>query len=219
MSEQSRETFQCGQCDAVFRWRPELAGKKVQCRCGALIPVPSRTAEMYPGRHAIASGDKEAEDEVPGGVIRNWAVPTALIVLGLVVGLLQVSWTAPEIRRRTDVFFGEMAFVLLVAVVVMVVGAMGAVRMMALNLGRPGPALFKIASIAVFGVSIAIMLARLDKDQSGWSLTGVSMGWVAMILIYWVFFGVLFKLEIHEVLLTVFIVAVAQAIALGALMA
>ena len=32
--------IQCPTCQKEYRWKPELAGKRVQCKCGELIDVP-----------------------------------------------------------------------------------------------------------------------------------------------------------------------------------
>ena len=33
--------FSCASCGREFRWKPELAGKKAKCKCGAVVAVPS----------------------------------------------------------------------------------------------------------------------------------------------------------------------------------
>ena len=33
-------SFECGGCQKVYRWKPELAGKKVKCKCGHAMVVP-----------------------------------------------------------------------------------------------------------------------------------------------------------------------------------
>src|SRR5690554_2781451 len=40
MSESS--TFSCESCGKSYAWKPELAGKKAKCKCGAMITVPQR---------------------------------------------------------------------------------------------------------------------------------------------------------------------------------
>lgn len=43
MSGAAGTTFSCGSCGKKFVWKPELAGKKVRCKCGQAIPVPAST--------------------------------------------------------------------------------------------------------------------------------------------------------------------------------
>jgi hypothetical protein len=34
--------FNCSSCGKEYRWKPELAGKKAKCKCGNVIPVPTK---------------------------------------------------------------------------------------------------------------------------------------------------------------------------------
>jgi hypothetical protein len=40
MGESDGPRFACTACGREFRWRPELAGKKAKCKCGAVVAVP-----------------------------------------------------------------------------------------------------------------------------------------------------------------------------------
>lgn len=44
-------TFTCGGCSKSYKWKPELAGKKVRCKCGQVIEVPqaapAEDADLY----------------------------------------------------------------------------------------------------------------------------------------------------------------------------
>ncbi|MGB7160730.1 MAG: hypothetical protein WBD40_21885 [Tepidisphaeraceae bacterium] len=40
MSELDGPKFKCAACGREFRWKPQLAGKKAKCKCGAAIAVP-----------------------------------------------------------------------------------------------------------------------------------------------------------------------------------
>ena len=42
MSESDNPKFSCAACGREFRWKPELAGKKAKCKCGAVVPVPAQ---------------------------------------------------------------------------------------------------------------------------------------------------------------------------------
>jgi hypothetical protein len=41
MSEDIGPKFKCTACGREFKWKPELAGKKAKCKCGAAIAVPA----------------------------------------------------------------------------------------------------------------------------------------------------------------------------------
>src|SRR5688500_6773473 len=42
MSELDGPKFACAACGREFRWKPELAGKKAKCKCGAVVAVPAQ---------------------------------------------------------------------------------------------------------------------------------------------------------------------------------
>jgi len=35
-------TFSCDSCGKQYPWKPELAGKKAKCKCGALLNIPAQ---------------------------------------------------------------------------------------------------------------------------------------------------------------------------------
>ena len=45
MSEATAARFSCGGCNKTYAWKPELAGKRVKCKCGQVIDVPQATAQ------------------------------------------------------------------------------------------------------------------------------------------------------------------------------
>ena len=40
--------FNCSTCGKEYRWKPELAGKKAKCKCGNVIPVPTKSPAAAP---------------------------------------------------------------------------------------------------------------------------------------------------------------------------
>src|SRR5947199_8749342 len=35
-------TFSCDSCGKQYAWKPELAGKKAKCKCGAVLSIPAQ---------------------------------------------------------------------------------------------------------------------------------------------------------------------------------
>src|SRR5947207_15351691 len=35
-------TFSCDSCGKQYPWKPELAGKKAKCKCGAMLNIPAQ---------------------------------------------------------------------------------------------------------------------------------------------------------------------------------
>jgi hypothetical protein len=48
MAENGGDKFSCASCNRTFLWKPQLAGKRVTCKCGAAIQVPTRAAAPAP---------------------------------------------------------------------------------------------------------------------------------------------------------------------------
>jgi hypothetical protein len=141
--------------------------------------------------------------------------PSVLLGVGLLIALSQVSWRRPQFTRWMDVSPGQMVVILL-ALVLSLLGSVGAfIKMMNVEFGRLGPALYKLIAIPVFAGSVAIAVSRLDKSPL--SITGMAMGWHLLVVLYWGLFSFLFKLELWETLLVCFVVAVVQAVVLWAI--
>lgn len=62
MSETQQARFECSTCGKSYAWKPELAGKKARCKCGAVMHIPE----------SVSAGDDDlgglydlAEDDPP----------------------------------------------------------------------------------------------------------------------------------------------------------
>jgi hypothetical protein len=54
--------FTCAACGKEYRWKPELAGKKAKCKCGAVVPVPAQAPRAAAPKPAAKP--KPAEQDV-----------------------------------------------------------------------------------------------------------------------------------------------------------
>ena len=99
--------FPCPACGKTYRWKPELAGKKVKCPCGNRIDVPTASGatlgDKYAGlpRRAKIEEAGDAEDEAAswGGYV---SILGGVVFLGLAVAQ-GASGFRPEplgVRRR-----------------------------------------------------------------------------------------------------------------------
>jgi len=58
--------IECAQCGKVYRWKPELAGKKVKCACGNKISVPRQDEPANEsGTYELNFDDDEPNDSPP----------------------------------------------------------------------------------------------------------------------------------------------------------
>ena len=53
MAELDGPKFKWAACGREFRWKPELAGKKAKCKCGAAVTVPSTPPSAAPAPPAV----------------------------------------------------------------------------------------------------------------------------------------------------------------------
>jgi hypothetical protein len=54
-------TFSCDSCGKQYPWKPELAGKKAKCKCGALISIPAQAPARTPVAVAAAAPVDESQ--------------------------------------------------------------------------------------------------------------------------------------------------------------
>jgi hypothetical protein len=178
------------------------------------------TEQMYPEmqrRRRVADDEPEEEEGVKGGMFRGMILPCTLIVIGLVIMATQIQWTAPQLPSTVDLSVGQVMVLLMLTVVTIYAGAAASVVVLRVNLGQYGPTALKLASIAVFALALATPVARLDRGS--WSITGMVMGFHILILTYWVLLSVYYRMDIHEVLLSVAIITLLQTLAFAAVLA
>src|SRR5258708_17434022 len=61
MGTSEPSSFDCQACGKQYRWKAELAGKRVKCKCGAPLTVPKAPASEVAVPIAVASDDPFAE--------------------------------------------------------------------------------------------------------------------------------------------------------------
>ena len=62
MSTAEAAKFSCAACGKQYRWKPEMAGKKAKCKCGAAVQVP--TTDPAKAAAPVAPGDEPNFDDV-----------------------------------------------------------------------------------------------------------------------------------------------------------
>jgi hypothetical protein len=67
MAETTTARFPCPACGKSYRWKPELAGRKVKCTCGHVMIAPKDTSGQYVADELIPlAGDEPAAHSVAG---------------------------------------------------------------------------------------------------------------------------------------------------------
>ena len=70
MTQVDQVGFSCSACGKQYRWKPELAGKSVKCKCGSAMRVPTQpggvaTAPAAPRATASAGAPRSAHAAPP----------------------------------------------------------------------------------------------------------------------------------------------------------
>ena len=60
MTEAGDQRIECPQCGKKYRWKPQLAGKKVRCKCSAVITVPAQLPAAEEQTYGLDLGDSDA---------------------------------------------------------------------------------------------------------------------------------------------------------------
>lgn len=70
--------IQCPSCQKEYRWKPELAGRRVKCKCGTVISVPAKEPSAEPDDlYDLADSPREG-DEHSIADLQGIAAPTAV---------------------------------------------------------------------------------------------------------------------------------------------
>lgn len=66
MSDVTAERFTCDACGKTYAWKPELAGRRVKCKCGSTISVPRESAPQEPDdMYDLAPSDEPVKPKRP----------------------------------------------------------------------------------------------------------------------------------------------------------
>src|SRR5690348_6956971 len=61
MTVQNRPLVACGACGKKYVWKAELAGRKVKCACGNVIPVPAAESDDPHDEYELADAPAEPQ--------------------------------------------------------------------------------------------------------------------------------------------------------------
>jgi hypothetical protein len=77
MSQAQSNTISCPFCNRQYNWKPDLAGRRVKCKCGNVIAVPEVSpAEESPSDDTYDSGEVDLSDLPPPPVASGYRCPS-----------------------------------------------------------------------------------------------------------------------------------------------
>ncbi len=262
MSDAATSIFECSACRKHYKWKPEIAGKKVKCKCGTVIHIPATDPapkpvavavpeednslaaleEMATAKHVevpradipprqddlygIAETEKpkprravpvnegvglaaaaaapspvlgysrapvavERDDNDPNA-LKELYLPIGVFVVGLGLSLLHLT----KLGVITFPFTTALAFIgvrLFFDMILICAGCLAVMGWLEISFGSPGPALLKIAGIALIAAPIASIVSYLVHDPFG--IIGIIIGMVVI----WILFMKLFDMDIADV--------------------
>jgi|GEM_PF-1721169 len=214
---QSLETDRivCEKCRAQYRWKRELVGKHVKCKCGQMIridllsvapehydlapvpvvpvrpirerSVPQGIAYRTPQTRPIADLDGYVFDK-----LKDIQIPVALIGCGTLISFAEVFFDPPPGAQGYRAGFMLIAAGLVITTTILLLGAFAAAKVRGLTFGPFRIALLKLTAIAIAPGAVATLMS-LALRPFGFLASLIAL--VASFLFYFALYGVLFDLD------------------------
>jgi hypothetical protein len=221
MTQNLAEQFACESCGKFFRWKPQLAGKKVKCPCGhimlvpaaivpeddlyefaesAPLPVEKITASPSSPQHVLpieyhqpkTGRAVESDDYFPDRA-KDLYFPLALIGGGLIIQFTYAAFFSPQ-----TVIGGSLRAMLevgrdmVLSTVLMLVAILIVARVRKINIGQLPVAMMKLCAVAIAPGAVALLLAPLAMFIP---LIGGLGIWAAQFILFFALLGALFDLD------------------------
>jgi hypothetical protein len=98
MGEATATRITCEGCGKTYAWKPELAGKRVKCKCGHAIQVPQSQqlpAQNEDDMYDLAPSEEQVKPKRPPS-----AIPAAVTAQAAATGTSALPYQAPPVRDR-----------------------------------------------------------------------------------------------------------------------
>src|SRR5205814_4931348 len=165
----------------------------------SLLRVPKMAAQQKP----IEVYDDADEDTA----FKGFYLPLLMIVVGLAARIGRAVFVASGHSVGAGV--GMVICELILSVATMMLGCVVAAQFLGVNFGRIDRAALKLAGIAVCSAAIGTWIASAG-NRAGLAIDATIVAWHLVFVLYWVFFYMLFDLDLQETMMSVVIVAVIQ---------
>ncbi len=225
-SQPADETFACPQCQARYRWKPELAGRRIRCKhCSstfapelageddhatAVAAAAARSGFALPARSRTVATE---QDELTA--FHHWLVPLAVLAVGVALRLTQAIGHA---RRFDSVSIAESLGIVLLEWVIISLALAVAVVVCAffveMELEKIPAAVLKVAATAVLMCGVAQFCASLDRTS--WDMWGISLGAPCVLMLAFLMLSAMFGADLLEALIgSVGVMVIVVAVMLG----
>src|SRR5437762_13043630 len=169
----------------------------------SLPPSPLRVPKMAAQQKAIERYDDADEDTA----FKGFYLPMLMIVVGLAARIGRAVFVASGHSVGAGV--GMVICEMILSVATMMLGCALAAQFLSVNFGRIDRAALKLAGIAVCSAAIGTWIAS-GGNRGGLAIDATIVAWHLVFVLYWLFFYMLFDLDLQETMMSVVIVAVIQ---------
>ena len=150
-----------------------------------------------------STAPQRGDSENDQNAINEMYIPIGVLVVGLILAMVQ----SMHFNVLTLNFQGALAMIgmrLAIDMVLICIGCLASIKLLDISFGAPGPALLKIAAIALAGPPIGQIISYLIHDPFG------IIGSIIAMAIIWVLFVKLFDMDVNDVIMLSAIVWVAR---------
>jgi hypothetical protein len=217
MSDPAIPEFECDQCGKRFRWKPDLAGKRVRCTCGSIMTCPAQPPEwdaLYdlqpeapapqaptPAKVALAyrapKEDLAARNDPE--TIKNFYMPMWLLAGGIVIELI-----AAVFSRHSVAALSGIGVDVILGTALMLAGLLIAAKFRQIDLGSFWTTAFKLSAISVAPAAVVLLITPILNVLPVIPLgsspllslpLGALLGLGVQFLLYFALLGALFDLD------------------------
>ncbi len=177
-----------------------VVAREAQERSTAVVDIAA-----FPITHRAHPSVPEEDDPHR---FRHFYFPLILLLAGAMIWLVLGIFSQPAAGRGIVFNIAMVIVTMACNTAVMLVAMIVAAYVLSVNCGQVGQVLIKLSAMAVFCGAIFVFIAQLDPH----SLRGPILAWHVVVLFYWMLYSILFELDVQETVMSVAIVAIAQAV-------
>ena len=218
------DAITCVACGKRYTWRDEFRGRVLTCQCGEAMSALDPT-DAGKGARAAASSAAPRGGSVPrgfaashrarpqsqetgAGTRRTWVAPAVLLAVGIIGRIIVIGWL--RTGESGAAMAAPMSAVgIVIGIVAIGVGLALTARVTGSALESPQAIALKAAGLAAFGGTLAMLCVGVDKDAQ--ILHGVILGLLLMLVVYFIGFCWLSKMDLQEALMAAVIAVAVQA--------
>jgi hypothetical protein len=199
--------FSCDQCGKSYRWKPELAGRKVKCACEHVIVCPSdedlydlapKEAPAPPAAAVPVALPYRSATHDPGPVDQHFPnrtidlhAPLWLIGCSVVIRVAGALWMSRIPEASVSVALFRVGAEMIIGTIVMLAGVLAAAKFRGIQLGSFWVAILKLSAVSIAPSAVTTLLTPM----LGFIPFGGLILWAIGFATYFALLGTFFDLD------------------------